>query len=54
MANQLNFIVNENKPYEESKIVVLPLALEETTSYMKGTCNGPRKIIESSLNLEFY
>lgn len=37
-----------------SKVVILPLPLEKTTSYMKGTSRGPAAIIEASTQVELY
>ncbi len=37
-----------------SKVVILPLPLEKTTSYMKGTAKAPRAIVEASTQVELY
>lgn len=37
-----------------SKIVILPVAFDLTTTYQKGTRKGPAAIIEASRNLELY
>lgn len=37
-----------------SKIVVIPVPFDETTTYVKGTDKGPAAIIEASRNLELY
>ena len=39
---------------EDSRIVVLPIALEKTTSYQVGCKNAPSAIIKASLQLEYY
>ncbi len=39
---------------EKSKVVILPLPHEETTSYGKGTKEGPKAILEASRELENY
>jgi agmatinase len=41
-------------PYGSSKIAVLPIPYEATTSFGKGTANGPREIIHASRYLELY
>jgi len=40
--------------FVESKVVVLPVPYEKTTTYLKGTSKGPMAIIEASKNIEFY
>ncbi len=40
--------------YEESKVVILPVPYDSTTSYIPGTRFGPSKIIDASRFLEFY
>ena len=39
---------------QDARIVILPVPYEQTTSYGKGTKDGPKAIIEASPNLEFY
>jgi N1-aminopropylagmatine ureohydrolase len=39
---------------ENSKIVIQPIPFELTTSYQKGTKNGPKAIIEASKYLELF
>ena len=39
---------------ETSTIVVLPIPLEKTTSYMKGTSKGPLAILQASAQVEFF
>ena len=39
---------------EGSKIILIPVPFEKTTSYIQGTKNGPKAIIEASKNLELY
>lgn len=39
---------------EDSKIVILPIPFEQTTSWLKGTAKGPDAIIEASQYLELY
>jgi agmatinase len=45
---------DEISNYETSKVVILPLPYEKTTTYMKGTRNGPSAIINASRNMEIY
>lgn len=40
--------------FEEAKVAILPVPYEKTTSYKKGTKNGPKKILEASNELELY
>lgn len=40
--------------YEKARVVVLPVPLERTTTYAKGTAKGPCAIIEASRNMETF
>jgi agmatinase len=40
--------------WEESRVVVLQAPLEQTTSYLKGTAEGPRALIGASHQVEFF
>jgi len=40
--------------FEESKIVILPIPLDRTTSYVPGTRNGPREILQASSHMELW
>jgi agmatinase len=40
--------------YDNSQIVIIPVPYEKTTTYIKGTANGPEAIMKASPNLEFY
>lgn len=53
---QENFLAIEEKysSYENSRIVVLPVPYEYTTSYGHGAAKGPEAIIEASHYVEFY
>ena len=44
----------KNSAYETSKVVILPVPYEKTTTYIKGTKNGPTAIIDASRNMEIY
>jgi agmatinase len=39
---------------ERSRVVVLPVSYEHTTSYRKGTASGPEAILEASGQVELY
>ncbi len=45
---------SRDSTYEESKIAVLPIPYEGTTSFGAGTRNGPHEIINASRYLELY
>jgi len=47
-------IEEEYSNYENSRIVILPVPYEVTTSYGKGTRKGPRAILKASAYVEFY
>jgi len=51
-----NFLGIEKKysNYKDSQIVVLPVPLEKTVSYGKGTSKGPEEILKASHYVEFY
>jgi agmatinase len=40
--------------YPGSKIIILPVPYDETSTWMKGSDKGPDAILEASVNLEFY
>jgi len=40
--------------YKNSKIVILPVPFDKTSSWIKGSRKGPRAIIDASENLELY
>ncbi|HVS02811.1 MAG TPA: arginase family protein, partial [Thermoanaerobaculia bacterium] len=44
----------EHTAYEGSRVVVLPVPLERTTSYGKGTAEGPAAILRASTQVELY
>ncbi len=46
--------LEEEVSFDNSKYVILPIPLDITTSYLKGTKFGPRSIIEASRSLENY
>jgi agmatinase len=40
--------------YPDSRIVILPVPYDETSTWMKGADKGPDAVMEASVNLEFY
>jgi agmatinase len=40
--------------YSDSRIIILPVPYDETSTWMKGADKGPDAIMEASVNLEFY
>ena len=46
--------LEEEVSFENAKYAVIPVPLDVTTSYLKGTKFGPRSIIEASRSLENY
>ena len=51
-----NFLAIEDKysNFKDSKIVILPIPYEATTSYGKGTSKGPSAILKASHYVEFF
>lgn len=49
----LGIFENETS-FDAAKVVVLPVPYEATTSYGKGTKNGPKAILEASAQVEFF
>jgi agmatinase len=51
-----NFLAidEEYSNYKDSGIVILPVPYEHTTSYGKGTANGPKAILNASRYVEFF
>src|ERR1700732_5204572 len=44
----------EHSTYETSRAVIFPVPLERTTTYERGTRNGPTAIIAASRHMELY
>jgi agmatinase len=42
------------RSYADSKVVVLPVPVDRTTSYVGGTRNGPREILQASSHMELW
>ena len=51
-----NFLELEDEfsNYETSKVAVLPVPYEKTTTYMKGAAKGPGAILKASRQVELY
>jgi len=51
-----NFLALEKKysDFNKSKIVILPVPYEKTTSYGKGTSKGPNAVLKASHYVEFF
>ena len=44
----------EPRSFEESLVVILPVPVDRTTSYVPGTRNGPREILQASSHMELW
>jgi agmatinase len=42
------------RSFEDARAVILPVPVDRTTSYVGGTRNGPREIIEASSHMELW
>ncbi|MBN1107233.1 MAG: arginase family protein, partial [Bacteroidales bacterium] len=40
--------------YDDSRIIIVPVPYDATSTWIKGAANGPEAIMEASVNLEFY
>src|SRR5262249_30120681 len=40
--------------FEKARVVILPVPLDRTTSYMAGTRNGPHEILVASSHMELW
>ncbi|MBS3102388.1 agmatinase [Candidatus Woesearchaeota archaeon] len=40
--------------YKESKVVIIPVPYEKTTTFVRGTKKGPQAMIEASMAIQFY
>ncbi len=54
IPNNFCGLSKEFSSYEKSKIVILPVPFDKTTSWLKGSDKGPEAIIEASKNMELY
>ena len=53
-ASQFLGLDNLLAHYDTAKVVIIPAPFEASTSYQKGTANGPAAIIEASCQVELY
>ena len=44
----------EKRSFEDARIVILPVPVDRTTSYVGGTRNGPREILIASSHMELW
>ncbi len=44
----------QRRSFDDSKVVVLPVPVDRTTSYVGGTRNGPREILQASSHMELW
>jgi agmatinase len=44
----------EPREFAESQVVILPVPVDRTTSYVPGTRNGPREILQASSHMELW
>jgi agmatinase len=42
------------RSFDDSRVVILPVPVDRTTSYVAGTRNGPREILEASSHMELW
>lgn len=44
----------ETRSFDDSRVVILPVPVDRTTSYVPGTRNGPREILQASSHMELW
>lgn len=54
LPNNFGLLDPESSAYETSRVAVLPVPFERTTSYGKGTLAGPAAILRASQAMELY
>ncbi len=54
LPNNFGLLEPESSDYATSRVAVLPVPFERTTSYGKGTSAGPAAIIRASQSMELY
>src|SRR5918993_1224713 len=42
------------RSFDDSQVVILPVPVDRTTSYVPGTRNGPREILQASSHMELW
>jgi len=54
MVNNFGGLEEKYIHFETSKVVILPIPYDGTSTWLKGADKGPDAIIDASINLEFY
>lgn len=54
MPTNFGLLEPESSEYESSRVTILPVPFERTTSYGKGTSSGPAAIIRASQSMELW
>ncbi|MCX7905105.1 MAG: agmatinase [Elusimicrobiales bacterium] len=54
IPNRLQFLIDEVIDPQKASFIIVPIPYEHTTSYGKGTKNGPKSILKSSYQLELW
>lgn len=44
----------EPRSFDDARVVILPVPVDRTTSYVPGTRNGPREILQASSHMELW
>lgn len=52
--NFLGIGIDSSEAWEKSPVVVVPVPLEKTTSYLKGTAKGPSAVLSASHQVELF
>lgn len=52
--NNFGGLLEEFTNYEPAKVVILPVAFDKTSTWLKGSHKGPEAIIKASQNMELY
>lgn len=47
-------VLPRRRSFDESRVVVLPVPVDRTTSYVGGTRNGPHEILQASSHMELW
>lgn len=47
-------VLPRRRSFDESRVVVLPIPVDRTTSYVGGTRNGPHEILQASSHMELW
>ncbi len=54
MSETSQFLAMPDAPVDEADVLLLPIPLERTVSFKPGTADGPKAILETTEQLEFY